>query len=209
MQKGSHQTEGLSLTAVVLAGGRASRMGGADKGLIAFAGESLAARAVRRVAGSVGRVLVSANRNLDRYAALQVGVVQDVLPGFLGPLSGVHAAMTALEESEADQAVFSLPCDCPFFPEDCASRLKAALEAPPEAVCAVACAAGRRQPAFALYRLGLRDELERYLVGGGRRIGQFLREHKALEVAFEDPDSFANLNTPEELEAAQKKKESL
>ena len=205
----SSQRGGIRVTAVVLAGGRASRMGGADKGLIPFAGETLAARAVRRISRSVDRVLVSANRNLDAYAKLRVPVVPDVLDGFLGPLAGVHAAMVSLGADEGMQAVFTLPCDCPFFPEDCADRLREALEAHPEASCAVACADGLRQPTFALYRLGLKGAIEEFLKSDGRRIGQFLREHGAIEVGFEDLSAFDNLNTPQELEDAQNKKESL
>jgi len=205
----SSRRDGIHVTAVVLAGGRASRMGGADKGLIPFGAETLAARAVRRISRSVDAVVVSANRNLDAYAKLLVPVVPDVLEGFLGPLAGAHAAMVSLESDDGMQAVFTLPCDCPFFPEDCANRLRKALEAHPEAGCAVACAGGFRQPAFALYRLSLKGPIEEYLKAGGRRIGQFLREHGAIEVAFEDLSAFDNLNTPQELEDAQNKKESL
>ena len=196
-------SQALRITAVILCGGRASRMGGADKGLLEFAGESLAARAARRISGQVDSVVVSANRNLSEYAALGFPVVEDEIGGYAGPLAGVHAAMLRLSSEELASAVLTVPCDSPFFPDGYAHGMRQALEDNPGASCAVACAGGVRQPAFALYRAELCGEIGRFLASGGRRLGECLAAHGALLVDFEDLRAFDNLNTAQELRKAQ------
>lgn len=61
------------LTGVVLAGGRAERMGGHDKGLLPLAGAPLVARAIRRLRPQVVDVLISANRNLEATGSSVAG----------------------------------------------------------------------------------------------------------------------------------------
>ncbi|OWQ91465.1 hypothetical protein CDN99_09945 [Roseateles aquatilis] len=88
-----------STTALILCGGRATRMGGVDKPLQAFQGRPLARHVLDRIAPQTGgRVLISANRHLDEYRRFGVPVLTDTLPDFPGPLAGMLAGMTALAE---------------------------------------------------------------------------------------------------------------
>ncbi len=198
----------MHVTAVVLAGGRATRMGGTDKGLIVFAGQTLAARAAQRAAVGADRVVLSANRNFGEYGKLGLPIVQDALSGFLGPLTGVHAVMAQLQIKDADQAVATVPCDCPFFPENLLGKLKAALMSNPSANCAVARAQGVREPTFAMYRGSVFEQVQGYLLAGGRRLGQFLAEQGAIAVDFDSLREFDNLNTPEDLQKAEGEEKS-
>ena len=77
------------ITGLVLAGGRGSRMGGADKGLQPLRGRPLAQHAIERLRPPVGPLWVSANRHADAYAALGVPVCADTVPGQPGPLAGL------------------------------------------------------------------------------------------------------------------------
>ena len=117
-------TNRLPITAVVLAGGRATRMGGQDKGLVELAGRPMIAHVLAALAPQVEWILVNANRNLDRYAAFGWPVVRDEDTGFLGPLAGLAAGMRAA----ATPLVMTSPCDCPMLPPQLAQRLLAALE---------------------------------------------------------------------------------
>ena len=117
-----------SITGLILAGGRARRMGGEDKGLIPLAGRPLIAWVIAALAPQVGRILISANRNQAAYAAFGHPVIGDEaggteLTGFQGPLAGIAAAMTRMETPW----LLTLPCDAPLAPADLASRLAAAL----------------------------------------------------------------------------------
>lgn len=188
-----------SVGAVVLAGGRARRFGGQDKGLILLRGQPLAAWVLGRLRAQVGERLLSANRNLSAYAAMGQ-VVRDALPGHLGPLAGVHAAGRHMR----CEWVLTVPCDTPFLPLDLASRLLVgARQAGVEAVYA----ADEEQPHFGvmLFRRALVGEIEVFLTDGGRRVQDWLARAHARPVLFRaDPHAFLNINTPEDLALAER-----
>lgn len=195
------------ITAVVLAGGQGSRMGGIDKGLQPFAERPLAWHAAQRLQAHplVAQVLISANRHLDQYQALGWPVLADRLEGYQGPLAGF---LTALEHSNGPYAL-TVPCDTPCFPIDLPERLLQALEreqADLAMVLAPSCAhdpQAHRQPAFCLMRRELRASLQSFLDQGGRKIGAWAAQHRLALVAFERADdarhAFYNLNTLDDL----------
>lgn len=179
------------ITGVVLAGGRGSRMGGRDKGLVAFNGRPLAAWVIDALGPQVGRILVNANRNRDAYAALGYPVVPDRLGGFQGPLAGLAGALAAAPTPW----VLTVPCDGPLLPPDLAERLIAALVREGAEVAAARDGSGL-QPVYALVPLSLAADLEAFLAAGGRKAGLWLARHRLATVDFSDrPGCFANLNT--------------
>ncbi len=181
----------------VLAGGRSTRMGGEDKGLIQFDGEALVSRILRQLAPQVRTVIINANRNLERYRAFGVPVAVDTLDGFRGPLAGMHAALGALRQS--CDAVLFVPCDAPDLAPDLAARLLAALGG---RRAALAHAAGRLQPAFSILRVAEHTSLERALSAGEQRMAQYFESIDAALVDFDDrAASFKNLNGPEDIRA--------
>ena len=191
-----------ALTGVILAGGRARRMGGRDKGLLELGGEPLAVRAARLLAPQAGRLIVNANRNRQRYAELLAGftdarVIGDDLDGFLGPLAGMLAA---LEATDTDY-VLTVPCDSPLLRADYAERMHAALAAA-GAELAVAHDGERLQPVFALLHRALAADLRAALAGGERKIDRWYARQRMTTADFSDaPELFRNVNTPEELAA--------
>ena len=94
-------------TGLVLAGGRARRMAGRDKGLIELAGRPMVHWVVQRLVPQTASVLISANRNVERYADLGFEVIRDVDDGFLGPLAGISAGLT----QAATPWLVTVPCD--------------------------------------------------------------------------------------------------
>lgn len=182
------------VTGVLLAGGRARRMGGTDKGLVEVAGRPMAAHVLARLGPQVAAVVVNANRNRARYAALGVEVVADTLDGYLGPLAGLLAGMQAA----ATELVVSAPCDSPFVPPDLVARLVAGLDAAGADV-AVPHDGERQQTAFLLARTALAGDLRAWLAGGGRKIDAWFGRLAVADVDFRDrPEAFLNINTPEE-----------
>lgn len=81
------------IAGVLLAGGQARRMGGGDKCLRTLGGETLLARAIRRLGGQVGRLVLNANGDPARFAGFGLPVVADPVEGFAGPLAGVLAGL--------------------------------------------------------------------------------------------------------------------
>jgi molybdopterin-guanine dinucleotide biosynthesis protein A len=178
-----------TLHALVLAGGRGSRMGGVDKGLQLLGGRPLAAHVIERLLPQAGRVLISANRHLDAYAALGHGVLAD-LPGleFAGPLAGMLAGLEAIPD---DAWLLTAPCDCPHPPPDLAARLLAAAE--PHGLAFAQ--AAREHPTHALLHARLRAPLAEHLRTGGRAVLRWMRSQPHGVAHFDDEAAFANLNT--------------
>jgi len=185
------------ITAVILAGGKARRMGGEDKGLIKLHGRALLDYILAGVRSQVGHILVNANRNLDRYAAFGYPVVADITGDYLGPLAGMASGMQA----SGTPYILTLPCDSPYVPSALAGRLYRALAAA-DAEISVAHDGVRLQPVFALLRCELLPGLLEYLAGGGRKIDTWYAAQRLAYADFSDlPDTFLNLNSPADLPA--------
>src|SRR5262249_62300734 len=105
-------TRDRTTAGVILAGGRASRMGGRDKAFAAVDGEPIAVRTVRLFQGLFEQVIVSTNRP-ERFGAFAVDTVPDLRPG-CGPLAGIEAAMLASRHPW----VFVVACDMPGLDAD-------------------------------------------------------------------------------------------
>ena len=186
------------VTGIVLAGGLGRRMGGVDKGLVDLEGRPMVAHAIARLVPQVGTVIVNANRNVDRYAALGYPVVGDDVGGFAGPLAGLHAGLSRTRTRFA----ITVPCDSPFLPADLVARLGTELVRD-DAQLAVARTFDQAHPVFALVRADVFPHLERFLTEGGRKIDAWYASLHTIEVAFDDcADAFRNINTPEEMAAA-------
>jgi molybdopterin-guanine dinucleotide biosynthesis protein A len=180
--------------ALVLAGGRGSRMGGVDKGLQTLRGEPLVRHALDRLAPQVGPLMISANRHLDAYAAFGVPVWPDEPPDYAGPLAGFIAGLSHC----FTPWLVTVPVDTPRFPDDLVARLAAGAA---DIAVPVTLEDGRRrrQPAFCLMRTALRGHLAEFVRGGGRKIDDWLSRHAVTEVPFDDAAAFFNANTPDEL----------
>lgn len=169
-------------------------MGGADKGWIEFDGAPLIEHAIQRFGPQVDELLISANRNVERYAGLGYRVIEDLAPDFAGPLAGLQAAFATARHTW----LASCPCDCPRLPQDLVARLWQACAAP-GAVVAIARTAQDLHPVFALMHRDARGALDDYLRSGGRRVRQWYRALPHVEVDFPDEAAFANLNAPRDL----------
>lgn len=197
------------ITALILAGGRGSRMGGLDKGLQTFNGMPLALHALTRlqIGGGVGHIMINANRNLAAYESFGASVWPDVLADYAGPLAGF---LTGLERCETPFLV-TVPCDTPLLPLDLVPRLAQALEAQ-DAEIAMASAPEidrhgqrqvRSQPVFCLLRVSLLESLVKFTHDGGRKIDAWTARHKTVLVPFDLPGddvrAFCNTNSLAEL----------
>jgi molybdopterin molybdotransferase len=187
------------ISALILAGGRGSRMGHVDKGLQAFRGTTMVQHVLDRLAPQVGSVAINANQNLPSYAAFGVPVWPDETTGFAGPLAGLEAG---LRHCNAPYLV-SAPCDSPFLPADLVARLFDALQSQgADVALAVTQEAGMRKqphPVFCLLKTSLLPVLSTYLSEGGRKMDGWYAGLKVAEVLFEDSDAFRNINTLDEL----------
>ena len=201
-----------SITAVILAGGRGSRMGGVDKGLQLFHGVPLAQQALLRLLPQVGNVTINANRNIAEYESFGVPVWPDdnALGEFAGPLAGMTAALRHC----TTPYLLTVPCDAPLFPLDLAARLAnafasadvdfAVASAPQSGLPGEPC---RPQPVFSLMKAAMRESLLAYTHQRGRKVSAWMLQHRVVYVPFDQAgdaaNAFFNANTLEELNTAQ------
>ena len=189
-----------AITGIILAGGRAERMGGRDKGLLPLAGQPMAVHAIRALRPQVGQLLINANRNIADYETLGCPVVCDDVGHFFGPLAGMLAGIEAAQS----EYVLTVPCDSPLLPPDYAQRMWKALHEQQAAI-SVADSGERLQPVFALIKVTLRNSLRAYLEAGERKIDRWFAKERTATADFTDrPEMFRNINTPEELTALEK-----
>lgn len=188
------------VTALILAGGKSSRMG-QDKPLLRLGGQTMLERACAFGRALGCPVLVAGGRE-DHFAQLPPGcrAVPDETPG-LGPLGGLCAGLAAMETELA--LVWAV--DMPFLSERAAARLLGAIGD------ADACAFapdGRVEPLFALYHRRCLAPARAQLARGEPRLRELLRAVPCTLLAPEDEALFVNLNTPAEFAQARKLVES-
>ena len=187
------------ITALILAGGQASRMGGADKGLIVCAGRPLIEHVLARSMPRVDAVLISANRNLDQYRRYGHPVITDASADFPGPLAGIARGL----EHCATDWLWVVPCDAPLVDMRLLDRLVQACR-DGDYPAAVPTENGQMHPTFALLHRDTLASLKDYLSGGRRAVHAWLQTLPAAEVECGDhPEWFVNVNTPEDLAACE------
>lgn len=183
------------ITGVVLCGGEGRRLGGVEKPLLPLHDRPLVAHVLTRLAPQVGRVIISANRDLDTYRAYGHSVIADDVPG-LGPLGG----LASVAPHVTTPWMFCCPGDAPRFDPGLIVRLANACHDPCHAV--YPHDGERPQYLFLLVRTAVCSSLPRYLDGGGRSVHGWLAKIGASAVEMPDlTETFANVNTAEALRA--------
>ncbi|WP_416915456.1 MAG: molybdenum cofactor guanylyltransferase MobA [Roseicyclus sp.] len=191
---------------VILAGGRATRMGGGDKGLRTVGGRRLIDHVIDRLGPQCGAMAINANGDPARFSEFGLPVVADSLADHPGPLAGVLAGLD-WAAGQGATAIVTAAADTPFFPKDLVTRLMAS--AGPSGLCLAASPdeTGRvqRHPTFGLWPVALRDDLRAALTTGLRKIVIWTDGHGAGQAVFDSTpfDPFFNVNTPEDIAAAE------
>lgn len=187
------------ITGLILAGGRAQRMGGIDKGLIPFHGKPLIESAIAKLKPQVQTIVINANRSITKYATYGYPVVMDETPDFSGPLAGFSVGLKACKTPY----LLTSPCDSPLLPNNLTELLAAEMESGDfQLVYASSKEADGKvwaQPVFCLMRSNLESSLNQFLQKGDLKIDHWFKGLRTSTVVFDDPLVFANVNTPEEL----------
>ena len=195
------------LPAVILAGGRGTRMGGADKAFLRLAGRAMIAHLIDRLGRQCAPLAINAGGEAGRFAFAGLPVLSDSVAGQPGPLAGILAAMDWAAALGAD-AVVTAAVDTPFLPADLSDHLRRAA-----GLCGLAIAASpddtgrmRRHPTFGLWPVRLRDPLRATLKAGERKVMLWAEAQGATVAEFDATpfDPFFNINTPEDFARAER-----
>lgn len=185
------------IAAVILSGGLARRMNGAEKGLQLLQGKPLIAHIVERLIPQIARIHLNINRSQAEYQTHfpQLPFYCDSLSDFQGPLSGM---LSAFEKINSKYLLF-VPCDTPFLPNNLVKKLSVAL-AINQAQIVYVHDGERAHPTIALIHRSVAESLRHYLASGERRLFQFFQTQKSVAVDFsEQKQAFQNMNTFEDL----------
>jgi len=204
---GAAAPAGEGVVGVLLAGGRATRMGGGDKCLRPLAGRPILARVIERVRPQVCRLLLNANGDAARFGEFGLPVAADVIEDFAGPLAGILTGLEwAARHAPGCRWVARFPTDAPFLPEDLIERMAAAMRAG-DAHIGCATSGGRTHPVVGLWPVRLAPALRRAMTEEGmRKIDRWTARYR---VAYADygcapVDPFFNANRPGDLERAER-----
>ncbi|MGI9391636.1 MAG: molybdenum cofactor guanylyltransferase MobA [Boseongicola sp.] len=188
---------------VILAGGRATRMGGGDKGLLSLSGTTILTYVIDRLSPQVAALALNANGDPARFKEFDLPVVPDNFEGFAGPLAGVLAGLDWAAGAGGD-CIVTAAADTPFFPADLVARLLLAAEENQMPI-ALARTDEGRHPTFGLWPVNLRDNLRAALEKGTRKVVAWTEEHGTAYADFPTVgfDPFFNVNTPDDLADAE------
>jgi len=183
------------LGVVILAGGEGKRMGGQDKGWCQYNGQPFIEKVLQQLTQQAEQlncpvqIVISANRNLEKYCALGYPVISDLREGFNGPLAGIEAALTYGQEHNIQQWI-SCPVDCLQLPPNYLSLMQLKHSA-----IQILQIDGRQHFAHMAIRKEVREDLHAYLDRGKRSIKGWLQTQEVVfqSITFESRVSDRNL----------------
>jgi len=186
------------VTAIVLCGGTATRLGAMDKTLVPLLGQPLVSYTAEALAPQVGELLLASGRDAEPYAALGYRVVADTHPGD-GPLGGVASALASVESDW----ILVHPGDTPFPDHGLVARLGPVADV---RGLAVPRTGDQRQHLVLLMSRAVADQLAAFYESGGRAVREWLDDLAAQSVDLSDvAESFFNINTPDDLAEAEQR----
>lgn len=112
------------ISALLLAGGQGRRVGGADKGLLAYRGAPISAHLSALLRTVADELLISCNRNAGQYRQWADRLVTDSSADYPGPLAGI---LSGLHQARGEQLLV-LPCDMPLIDTPLLEHLIAAAD---------------------------------------------------------------------------------
>lgn len=190
--------EPREITALILCGGKAQRMGGQDKGLILLRNKALVTWVIDRCKNQVDYIILNANRHIEDYSQYGWPTICDLTQDYSGPLAGFQVGLI----NATTQYVLVMPCDTPLFPSNLVEKLAGAMfQNQVDCTYAVTIENGVEQahPVFCLLKKSTLESLNHFLDGGQRKIDRWFASLSHQKVLFDDPTAFHNINTPEEL----------
>ncbi|EJM14121.1 molybdopterin-guanine dinucleotide biosynthesis protein A, proteobacterial [Pseudomonas sp. GM18] len=178
---------------LLLAGGRGQRMGGRDKGLLEWHGEPLIAHLHRKTRPLSDDLIISCNRNLEKYAPYADQLVHDDQGDFPGPLAGIRAGLKAARHTH----LLVLPCDVPRIDAALLQNMRETAAQHPDKPLMLR-HGEHWEPLLCMIPVILSAAFETAWNEGERSPGRLMRALGATALQCPDNDPrLANLNTPE------------
>ena len=196
-----------SIAAVILAGGRATRMDYLDKPLENLSDKPLIEWTLEALQKHAAYAIISANHNTKKYEYLQLPIVNDISNRYCGPLIGIYSAMVWIEANLIDppQKLLCLPGDVPIFPSILIHRLLDEFNNSTDEVAWTECD-GQVQPLFSIWSLASKNVLKAAITRGiyGPKLAMPMLKNKLVRIERTSPLDFQNINDQDTLNYVQK-----
>ena len=190
-----------NICAVILTGGRSSRMGGGVKSLKKFNNKYIFDRIFENLQTQVDKVIINSNDSENLFVKYNVEVIKDSLEGFLGPLAGLHATLEWLNKNAPYiNWLVTVPGDTPFIPKNLVKKLLDKVKNSNNKI-VLAQSNGKTHPIIGIWQLDLFESLKNSLNSGNRKIMDWASQHSLEYVEFTNSkyDPFFNINCNEDL----------
>ncbi len=196
-----------NVPAVILAGGKSSRMHGKNKALMKLGNRRIIEHVLSKLSFFTNNIALNVNSDYENFKSYELPLISDTIGGYLGPLAGILSAMQWAEEIGYSK-VLTVAADTPFFPTDLFSHFEGFIQ---DYDIVMACTEDlegkiKRHPTFSMWSVKLKGNLELSLHEGLRKIVSWTDKFNVKNVKFkmEKFDSFFNINTKEDLHLAEK-----
>ena len=178
-------------------------MGEREKAFLPLAGKPILSYVIERLGPQVDQLLINANGDATRFAEFGLAVVPDVMMSLTTPLAGLHASLQFARDANAGLLV-TVPSDTPFLPDDLVARL---LENSKARGAAIASSGGQDHYIIGMWNTELLDGLEHAIASDNLlRVKDWADKISAARVKWpiQSFDPFFNVNTPEDLQVAER-----
>lgn len=181
--------------AIILAGGVGRRMGFQQKGLMQLRQRPLLEYALDKVQPYTNNIVISANKELEKYAVFGYPVVTDLeLYSMRGPLAGIYSAVSKLPDDI--EFIQILPCDTPFLPDSLVPEFYHYLNKEPNKEIVIAATEDKEHPVIMQFRPSVITKLKSYLDDPRElnRVMAFIRSCDYGTIEYSEGNQFTNLN---------------
>lgn len=188
---------------VILAGGAGRRMGGASKATLPLAGRTMLDHVLGNLAPQVRRIAVSVHAEQEAFDRPDIAQITDASDERIGPVAGLASALRWAAGQPGARWLATAPVDMPLLPATIVAELVLGARSA-DAAAASAANRGQLHPTVSVWSLALADDVLRLIDEQEvRALHDLLRRTGARQVDFADDDAFLNVNTPEDLRAAE------
>ena len=189
------------LCAVILTGGRSSRMGGGIKSLKKFNNKYIFDRIFENLQTQVDKIIINSNDSENLFVKYNVEVIKDSLEGYLGPLAGIHASFEWLNKNAPYiNWLVTVPGDTPFIPKNLVKKLLDKVKNTNHKI-VLAQSNGKTHPIIGIWHSNLFESLKNSLNSGNRKIMNWASQNSLGYEEFTNSkyDPFFNINCKEDL----------
>ncbi|NOY66203.1 MAG: molybdenum cofactor guanylyltransferase [Gammaproteobacteria bacterium] len=194
MNNNNNSENTAAIHCVILAGGKARRFDGRDKGLIEANNSRLIDHVLNIIKPQVSSIMISANRNLEKYKQLGYPVLTDNNDAYDGPLAGILAALEHIN----DGLLAVIPCDMPDIPKDIISQLQQQMLSEKADICCVS-DNNNLQPLLSIMNKQVQKALKEFLQADKHKVQDWFNQQNMTTLNLDNNNPLFNINNMKDL----------